>query len=139
MKLNLSKTWASVALVAMGVSGAFASGPTTQKTAPAAKMAPKAADSQASMRAEARISEAQARTIAMKKAPGGKVESSELEREHGALVYSFDIRNTKGTITEVLVNAVNGAIVAVEYENKAKEKAEKKQEAKEKAVPVKKN
>lgn|GEM_PF-876928 len=87
--------------------------------------------SDAAMKKEAKISMDQARAIALKNA-AGKVESGELEREHGKLIYSFDIRNAKGTIDEVNVNAMDGSIVAVEHENKTKEAAEKKQEAKEK-------
>ncbi|MEA2571518.1 MAG: hypothetical protein QOI24_3519 [Acidobacteriota bacterium] len=83
---------------------------------------------------EAKISMADARKTAMTKEPKGKIESEELEREHGKLIYSFDIRNPKGTITEVAVSAIDGKIVSVEHENKAKEAAEKKQEAKEKAA-----
>ncbi|MCU1347777.1 MAG: hypothetical protein JWO56_807 [Acidobacteria bacterium] len=92
----------------------------------------KKAETQASLQKEAKISMEKAREIALKEA-AGKVESSELEREHNTLVYSFDIRNAKGTIDEVLVSAYDGKIVAHEHENKAKEAAEKKQEAKEKA------
>jgi uncharacterized membrane protein YkoI len=96
-----------------------------------------ASDSQASLQKEAKISMAKAREIALKKVPGGKIESGELEREHGKLIYSFDIRNPRGHITEVNVNAINGKIVAVQQENAAKEAAEKKQEVKEKAgAPV---
>lgn len=76
-----------------------------------------------------KISLKQARTIALKEA-SGKVESSELEHERGTLVYSFDIRNAKGTIDEVLVSAYDGHIVAHEHENKAQEAAEKQQDAK---------
>lgn len=77
-----------------------------------------------------KISLQRARAIALKEA-AGHVESSELEHERGTLVYSFDIRNAKGTIDEVLVDAYTGRIVAHEHENKTKEAAEKKQEAKE--------
>jgi hypothetical protein len=90
-------------------------------------------ESQASLQKEAKITMEKARRIALKEA-AGKVESSELEREHKTLVYSFDIRNAHGTIDEVLVSAYDGRIVAHEHENKAKEAAEKKQEAKEKAA-----
>lgn len=89
------------------------------------------------MRKEAKISMDQARATALNAAPG-KVESGELEREHGKLIYSFDIRNAAGTIDEVNVNAIDGTIVAVEHENKAKEAAEKKQEAMEKKTVTKK-
>jgi hypothetical protein len=78
-----------------------------------------------------KITMAQARATALHAAPG-KVESGELEREGGLLIYSFDIRNAKGTIDEVNVNAMTGKIVKIEHENKAREAAEKKQEAKEK-------
>lgn len=87
---------------------------------------------QAQLARQARITMAQARATALKRAPGN-VESSELEREHGKLVYSFDIRNAKGTITEVQVSAITGRVVSVEHENKKQEAAEKRKEAREKA------
>lgn len=80
----------------------------------------------AKLAGQAKISMEKAKAIALAKAPG-KVEDAELEKEHGKLVYSFDIRNAKGTITEVLVNAKTGKIVDVSEENakdEAKEKAE---------------
>lgn len=75
------------------------------------------------------ISQKTASRIALKEAPG-KIESAELEHERGTLVYSFDIRNARGTIDEVLVSAYTGKIVAHEHEDKAKEAAEKKADAK---------
>ena len=90
-----------------------------------------AAESQKQLQKEAKISMKKARSIAVAKAPG-KIKSSELERENGKLIYSFDIRNSKGTITEVNVNAMDGTVVDVHEENAAKEAAEKKQEAQEK-------
>jgi uncharacterized membrane protein YkoI len=80
---------------------------------------------------EAKITKEQAQETALKRA-AGTVESAELEREHGKLVYSFDIRNSKGTITEVQVSAITGKIVRVEHENKKQEAAEKRKEAGEK-------
>jgi uncharacterized membrane protein YkoI len=76
-----------------------------------------------------KITMAQARATALKKA-AGTVKSEELETEHGKLIYSFDIATSKTAITEVNVDAVNGKIVAVQHENAAKEAAEQKQEAK---------
>lgn len=78
-----------------------------------------------------KITMQQARAIALKKAPG-TVKSSELENEHGKLIYSFDIATSATAITEVNVDALNGKIVAVQQESAAKEAAEKKQDAKEK-------
>ncbi len=69
-----------------------------------------------------------AKQIAMKRV-SGKIQSSELEKEHGKMVYSFDIRNKKGGITEVLVNAYTGKVIEVKNEtaaDEAKEKAEDK-------------
>ncbi len=87
---------------------------------------------QAKLAGQAKITMEQAREAALRRAPG-TVESSELEREQGKLVYSFDIRNAHGTITEVQVSAINGKIVRVEHENKQQEAAEKKREQREKA------
>ena len=82
---------------------------------------------QAKLAKQAKITMEQARETALKRAPG-KVESSELEREHGKLVYSFDIRNARGTITEVQVSAITGKVVRIEHESKKQEAAEKKKE-----------
>jgi uncharacterized membrane protein YkoI len=79
-----------------------------------------------------KITMKQARAIALKRAPG-TVKTAELENEHGKLIYSFDIATSAKAITEVNVDAINGKIVAVQQENAAKEAAEKRQEAKEKA------
>ncbi len=86
-----------------------------------------AEESEASLMKQAKITKAEAEAIALKKA-AGTVEDGELEMEHGKLVYSFDIRNKKGTITEVQVDAKTGKIVSVEEEDAAKEAAEKKQD-----------
>jgi uncharacterized membrane protein YkoI len=87
---------------------------------------------QGRLQREAKITMEQARETALKRAPG-TVESSELEREHKQLVYSFDIRNSKGTITEVQVSAITGKVVRVEHENKKQEAAEKRKESREKS------
>ena len=89
---------------------------------------------QEKLQRQARITIDQARETALKRAPG-TVEDGELEREHGRLVYSFDIRNAKGTIDEVQVSAINGKVVRVEHESKAQEAAEKRKESKETKKP----
>jgi uncharacterized membrane protein YkoI len=80
---------------------------------------------------EAKITKEEAQATALKREPG-TVESAELEREHKRLVWSFDIRNSKGTITEVQVSAITGKVVRVEHENKKQEADEKRKEAGEK-------
>ena len=87
----------------------------------------KEAQEQAKLASQAKITKEQAQETALKRAPG-TVESGELEKEHGRLVYSFDIRNAKGTITEVQVSAITGRIVRIEHESKKQEAAEKKKE-----------
>ena len=89
------------------------------------------ANNEAKLQKLAKISKERAQEVALKRAPG-TVESAELEREHGKLVYSFDIRNAKGTIDEVQVSAITGKVVRVEHENRKQEAAEKRSEAKEK-------
>jgi uncharacterized membrane protein YkoI len=89
------------------------------------------ARNEAKLARKAKITKEQAQEIALKRAPG-TVESGELEREHGKLVYSFDIRNAQGTIDEVQVSAITGKVVRVEHETKEQEEAEKRKEEKRK-------
>lgn len=72
-----------------------------------------------------------AKQIALKRVKG-KIKSSELEKERGKMIYSFDIRNTKGGITEVNIDAHTGRVIAVEVENAADEAKEKAADTKKK-------
>jgi hypothetical protein len=90
----------------------------------------------AALQKEAKVSEAKAREIALKQAPG-TVESSELEKEKGTLVWSFDIRGANKAITEVLVSALDGHIVDTHVETAKQEAAEKKKDAAEKKAGTK--
>lgn len=97
-------------------------------------------ESQAALMREAKVSKAVATKTAMAKVPGGKIQSSEIERENGKLIYSFDIKvKGKSGIEEVNVNAMTGAIVNQEHEGAKAEKAEAVKDAKAKKVtpPVK--
>ena len=95
-----------------------------------------AANSQAALRHEAKIAEADARKTALAAVPGGRVQSHELEREKGKLIYSYDIKVAgKSGIEEVNVDAITGAIVAHEHEGAAAEAKERKAEAKDKKKP----
>ncbi len=85
------------------------------------------AESSKKLAKQAKITMEQAREIALKRAPGN-LEQGELEREHGKLVYSFDIHNAKGTISEVQVDAKNGRVVSVEEEVAQKEAEEMREE-----------
>ncbi len=79
--------------------------------------------SNAKLAKQAKITMEAAKATAMEKVPG-TVEDGELEKEHGKLVYSFDIRNEKGTISEVWVDAKTGKVIKVEEENAAAEAKE---------------
>jgi uncharacterized membrane protein YkoI len=80
---------------------------------------------QAKLAAEAKISESDARTTALAKVPGGAVSSSELEKEHGKLIWSFDIATVGSkNITEVQVDAKTGKIVSTKIETPDKERKE---------------
>lgn len=89
-------------------------------------------ETQASLQKEAKISEADARATALKQFPNGTVKSSELEREHGKLIYSYDITVPGKTgVEEVNVSAIDGSVVAKEHESA---KTEKKEAAAKKAT-----
>lgn len=79
---------------------------------------------------EAKVTKAHAQETALKHVPGGTVKSSELERENGKLVYSFDISVKKG-IKEVQIDAISGKVVSVKSETA-------QEEAKEQATEIKK-
>ncbi len=74
---------------------------------------------------QAKVSEEAARRTALAKVPGGRIETAELEHEHGRLVYSFDITAPAASgVTEVQVNAMTGAVVSVKHETAAQEAKE---------------
>jgi uncharacterized membrane protein YkoI len=90
-------------------------------------------DKQAKLAAEAKLSRADAEKIALSKVPGGTIKEGELEKEKGKLIWSFDVASV-GTkdITEVNIDAITGAVIAVDKETAADEAKEKKKEKEEK-------
>ena len=128
----------AVATIA-GTAGAQATGTYKSTAKPATKTttkrhrAMKKKESQAALQKEAKISEETARATALKEVPNGTIKSSELEREKGKLIYSFDITVPGKTgIEEVNVNAIDGSVVARQHETPKMEKTEAAKEAKEK-------
>ncbi len=87
-------------------------------------------ESQKELKREAKITMKQARATALAQVPEGKIKSSELERENGKLIYSFDIR-AGSTIKEVQIAATTGAVVEVKEETAADEAREREQERQE--------
>jgi hypothetical protein len=138
-------TLAALALSLLAAGSAAAQQPTppapkTPATAKSSAAKPAAArhargaheNDAAALRAAAKISEDSARGVALAQVPNGKVRSGELEREHGRLIYSFDLEVPgKSGIEEVNVDAETGAVVAHEHEGPKAERAEKAQEARE--------
>lgn len=119
---------------AQGTSYKSTAKPTPQASTTKTHKRMKKAESQATLQKEAKISEATARETALKEVPNGTVKSSELEREKGKLIYSYDISAPGKTgVEEVNVNAIDGTIVAKQHETpktEKKEAAEKKPAAK---------
>ncbi len=77
------------------------------------------------LKGQAKVSEADARKIALAKVPGGVVKSSEIEKENGLLIWTFDItRKGSDATTEVNVDAATGKVVAMHNETPAYEKKE---------------
>lgn len=69
---------------------------------------------------QAKIGADQARETALRAVPG-MVKDSELETEHGRLIYSFEIKRPgERGITEVNVSAMNGSIVDIHREHAGK-------------------
>jgi membrane-associated HD superfamily phosphohydrolase len=122
MKINY-KSMALLSFMFFGIMVVTTTNITAQKREekPNAKLAKKA-----------KITLEKAREIALKQ-DSGTVESEELEKEKGKLVYSFDIRNAKGTITEIWVDAKNGNIVHKSEEDAAAEAKEKAADMKKKS------
>jgi Peptidase propeptide and YPEB domain len=83
---------------------------------------------------QAQITQKEATKIALAKVPSGKVKSAEIEKEHGKLIWSFDITTPKSkNVTEVQVDAKTGKIVSIQVEtpkDQAKEAAADKLEKK---------
>jgi uncharacterized membrane protein YkoI len=79
--------------------------------------------------AEAKVSQADAQATALAEVPNGTVKESELEKEHGKLIWSFDIA-TPGTqdISEVNVDAMTGKVVSKETEKPEHEAKEKEKD-----------
>ena len=84
------------------------------------------------LQAEAKVSEADAKATALATVPTGTISSAELEKEHGKLIWSFDIAKAGSkNITEVHVDAKSGKVISSKTETARKEANEAAAEAKE--------
>ncbi|HEV7661256.1 MAG TPA: PepSY domain-containing protein [Allosphingosinicella sp.] len=71
-----------------------------------------------------------ARDRALAVVPRGRVRSVELEREHGRLIYSFDITVPgRAGVEEVQISALTGRLISRRHESAAAELRERQAEA----------
>jgi PBP1b-binding outer membrane lipoprotein LpoB len=88
-------------------------------------------ETEAQLMSQARVSKAEAEKTALNSVPGGMIKEGELEKEHGKLIWSFDISTAgQSGVTEVQVDAITGAIISSVHESAAAEAKEKKSESK---------
>jgi uncharacterized membrane protein YkoI len=79
-----------------------------------------ATESHGAIKAQAKITREEATKTALTKVPNGRIKTAELEKEHGRLIWSFDISMPKSTkITEIQVDANTGKIVSTQVETLA--------------------
>lgn len=82
-------------------------------------------ETQADLEKEARITMADARAIALKTVPGATIQTGELEREGGKLIYSFDLKTAGKTgIDEVNIDATTGTVLGNKHETPKDERKE---------------
>ena len=83
------------------------------------------------LKAQAKVTSDAAIKTALAKVPGGQIREAELEKEHGKVVYSFDITEAKRSgVEEVLVDAKTGKLISVKHESAAAEAGEQAAESK---------
>jgi uncharacterized membrane protein YkoI len=91
----------------------------------------KKAETQAQLQKEAKMTMVDARAMAQKTVPTGKIASGEIEREGGKLIYSFDMKVPgKSGIDEVNIDAMTSTLISNQHETPKDEKAEAKADAK---------
>ena len=81
---------------------------------------------QARLEAKAKIARVDAEKTALAQVTNGVVKEGEIEKEHGKLIWSFDITEPGSKdIKEVAVDAMTGRVVSVETETAEQEANEK--------------
>ena len=81
---------------------------------------------QAALEGQAKISKVDAQQTALQQVPNGTVKEAEIEKEHGKLIWSFDIAVPDSKdIKEVAVDALTGQVVSIETETAEQESREK--------------
>jgi hypothetical protein len=126
MREVVVRTVGVVVVGALVAAGCSKDGPTTtEASSPEASVSPAGAstgpvslqEEGQGLLGQARISDAQARAIALQRVPGGRIVDAELEDEGGTLIYSYELRaaNGRGTV-ELEIDARTGAVLSEERE-----------------------
>jgi uncharacterized membrane protein YkoI len=106
----------------------------TQGTAAVAHQGPrhhKKTETQADLQKEAKMTMADARALALRTVPNATIQTGEIEREGGKLIYSFDMKVAgKPGIDEVNIDAMTGKLVGNKHETPKDERVEAKADAK---------
>ena len=75
-------------------------------------------EEKAGLLARAKVTEIQARALALARVPGGRFVDAELEEEDGRLVYSFDlVVDGQDGMMDVEIDAMTGEVLGVEHED----------------------
>ena len=111
----------------IGIAALFAAAISTGAQTAGTHTKKPASHSHTKLSSHAKISAAQARTIALKKYPGTVEGKIVLENEDGSWQYAVNIRSGK-TLREVMVSASSGKIASMEVTTKAEEAKELKAE-----------
>ena len=97
----------------------------------AAASLPALQEAEPGLKAQAKVTYEEAQKTALGRVKHAAIQSAELERENGKLLYSFDLkRHGRGGIDEVQVDALTGAVLSVQHEGPAAEAAERAQDLK---------
>lgn len=103
--------------------------PIASASAQAAPQANRMKEERPGLLAQATITPDSARSLALARVPGGRIEEAEIEMEDGRLVYSFDMAvSGKRGVEEVLIDAKTGAVISEEHESSRREREESRSE-----------
>lgn len=107
----------------------LAAAPIASASAQAAPQGSRMKEERPGLLAQAAITPDSARSLALARVPGGRIEEAEIEMEDERLVYSFDISVPgKRGVEEVLIDAKTGAFISEEHESSRGEREEKRHE-----------
>ena len=124
--MHLSR-FVPIAFIVLSAAAAGAQGPGHHKKA----------ETQAELEKEAKMTMVEARAMALRTVPNATIQTGEIEREGGKLIYSFDMKVPgKSGIDEVNIDAMTGKLVSHQHETPKDEKAEANADAKVGATPA---